>query len=123
MRINIVMKNLKNSNALEEKINEKCQKLERLFKKGININWTSYFLEGVHYTEVNVNGPGVNLHASSKAENLYKTFDLALDKLERQVEKKRKKIKDKLHKKPALVILDPEQAWTDYDEDYFSDAA
>jgi putative sigma-54 modulation protein len=123
MRINIVMKNLKNSEALEEKINEKCQKIERLFKKGISVNWTSYLQEGIHYTQVDVNGPGLNLHASAKADNLYKTFDMALDKLERQVEKKRKKIKEKLHKKAHLVILDPEQAWTDYDEDYFSDAA
>lgn len=123
MRINIVMKNLKSSAALEEKVNEKCQKIERLFKKGISINWTSYSQEGLNYTEVSVNGPGVTLHASAKADNLYKTFDLAVEKLEKQVQKKRKKIKEKLHRKTHLVILDPEQAWTDYDEDYFSDAA
>ncbi|MDA9189627.1 ribosome-associated translation inhibitor RaiA [bacterium] len=124
MRININLKNIKSSDSVKIKINEKCQRVFRMFKKGISINWHSYFEDGVNYTEIDVNGPGANFHAKARAENLYKSFDLGIEKLEKQVNKRIEKVKNKMHKrKVELVILDPEDAWADYDEDYYSDAA
>ena len=52
---------------------------------------------------------------------------MATKKLEKQVSKQKDKVKNKIHrnhgKKEELVILDVEQAWADYDEDYVKEVA
>ena len=51
---------------------------------------------------------------------LYKSLDKAIYKLESQLIKKKEKMKNKLHRKNNKpVILDPDNAWTDYEEDHF----
>lgn len=58
--------------------------------------------KGYEFTiAITVNGRGgIYYKASAKAENLYAAIDLLQDKLEKQINKQRKKVQN--HKKPAL---------------------
>jgi putative sigma-54 modulation protein len=121
MKITISFKNLKHTPALDLRIKEKSAHLNKFFEEeSTRINWVCYVKEGVHYAEVSLHGLHKDYHATAKADNLYKTFDLAVSKLEKQLAKKKDKVKNKLHKNrrgTEIVILDPEMAWTDQDED------
>ena len=48
-----------------------------------------------------------------------------MEKLEKQIKKKKERWKNKIHHKheETPVIMDPEQAWAEYDEDYFEDVS
>lgn len=115
MKVAIAFKGIKHSEAVEEKIHEKCHHLEKMIGEELFSKWTCYEKEGIFYTELHVNGPKINYHSKAYGENLYKTFDSVVEKMERQLEKKKDKFKNKIHYNPnrEIVILDPEMAWTD----------
>ncbi len=125
MNLTITFKHMEHTPALDEKIREKSQKLERYFHGNTSVKWTCYAKDGQHFSEVDVNGPRASYHASANSDNLYKSFDMVIGKIEKQLEKKQQIGRDHIHhhadKKTETVILDPEVAWTDYDEDKFDD--
>ena len=69
-------------------------------------------------------GPHFFYHANAEAFDLIESIDKSLMKIEKQLNKKVDKWKSRRKEiKPRdLKILDPEEAWTDYDEDSFDDA-
>ena len=125
MKITISFKNLKHTPSLDLRIKEKSSKLEKYFDNGYSkVDWVCYVKDGIHYAEVSVHGAHFEYHARANADNLYKTFDLATAKLEKQLTKKKERRKNKLHKfkrGTEIMILDPEQAWSDYHEDYIDE--
>lgn len=127
MKVTITFLHLDHTPALDERIQEKTQKLSKYFNGGDHIKWTCYVKNNEHYAEVLIHGPKLNYHAVAHSDCLYKTLDMAAKKLEKQVSKQKSKIKNKIHrnngKNGGLVILDVEQAWTDYDEDFVKEAA
>ncbi|HLE11826.1 MAG: ribosomal subunit interface protein [Bdellovibrionales bacterium RIFOXYD12_FULL_39_22] len=126
MNVTITFKHMEHTPALDERIREKSKKLERYFHGNSNVKWTCYTKEGKHFSEVDVSGARFSYHASAGSDNLYKSFDLVIGKIERQVEKKQQIGKDHIHhhaeKNKEVVILDPDMAWTDHDEDNLGDA-
>jgi len=124
MKVTISFRHLEHTQALDERIHEKSEKLAKYIEGNTTIKWSCYVKEGNHYAEVMLNGPTFNYHATAHTDSLYKTIDIVVDKLEKQLSKKKDKWKGRRGKAAAdLVILDPEAAWTDYDEDYYSDAS
>ncbi len=121
MKVTISFKNLKHTPALDSRIHEKSATLEKFFDGGDSrINWVCYVNDGVHHAEVKLHGLNHEYHATAKSDNLYKTFDLAVNKLEKQLSKQKQKTKNRIHKHkngPDIVILDPEMAWADREDD------
>ena len=112
MKLTISFQNMEHTEALDERIKEKTSKLDRFCEGSWHAKWTCHVKDSHHYAEVELVGPRENYHASGKADNMYKTFDLVINKLEKQINKKKDRFKNKLHrKKDDLVILDVEQAW------------
>jgi putative sigma-54 modulation protein len=115
MKITITFLHLEHTEALDQRIREKTEKLEKLFEEGSSIKWTCYIKEGQHYAELSVAGSSLHHHAIAHTDNLYKTLDLVVDKLYKQVKKKKDKRQSKVHKgKPHLVIIEPSEAWEDF---------
>jgi putative sigma-54 modulation protein len=116
MKVTISFKHLEHTPALDKKINDKSSKFEKYFEGKGSIKWTCYVKDGYHYSEAHLYGPQFEYYAKAKSENLYKSFDMVVSKLEKQLDKKKNLVKNKLHRKrEPLVILDPEQAWLQYD--------
>ena len=116
MKVTIEFLHLDHTPSLDERITEKSQKFEKYFEHDTKLKWTCFVKEGVHYAECTLKSSHHNFYAKAKADSLYKTIDLACEKLERQVVKKKEKIKNKLHrKKPVLVINEPDAAWGDFE--------
>lgn len=118
MSVTISFIHMDHTPALDERIHEKSEKLFKLVNGTPKVKWTCYVKDLKHYAELNVFGAQVDYHATASSDSLYKTIDLAIEKIERQLVKQKEKRKNKLHrKKEELQILDPENAWTDYDDE------
>lgn len=119
MKLTIACQNMDHTDSIDQKIHEKSQRLQKYFEGKVTVAWNCSVKDGVHYSEVNLVGPQFDYHAKAKADNLYKTFDMAVAKLEKQIQRKKEKVKNKLHRKRAeLTILDPELAWSEHVEQY-----
>lgn len=124
MKLTIDFLHLDHTESLDERITEKSEKFNKYFDHEPRLRWTCFVKEGTHYAECTLQSSNVTYFAKAKADSLYKTIDLVCDKLERQLLKKKEKVKNKIHrKKPHLVILEPDAAWGDFEasqqeEDY-----
>ena len=115
MNVTITFLHLEHTEALDQRIEEKTVKLEKLFESGTTVKWTCYVKEGQHYAELAVAGTSLHHHAIAHTDNLYKTIDLVVDKLFKQVNKHKEKRQSKLHRgKPNLQIIEPSEAWEDF---------
>jgi putative sigma-54 modulation protein len=121
MKVKISFKHLQHTPALDERIREKSKKLEKYLGGKCLVKWTCYVKNKKHYADIELIGPTFEYHSSGWSDNLYKSLDKAIDKLEIQLSKKKEKMKNRIHQsKTKPVILDPESAWTDYDEDDYA---
>lgn len=119
MKITISFKHLEHTPALDAKIREKSEHLAKYLDGNTTIKWTCSVKEGAsgeHVAELHVHGPKCDFHATAHSDNLYKCLDLAVEKVEKQMSKKKEKWKNHLHHKDnQLEIRDPEAAWLSYD--------
>ncbi len=98
MKVNISFRHMDSSPAVEEKINEKCARLNKFFSGEISIDWICSVEKDNHVSEVNAKVAHHNFHAHAVMDNMYKTIDDAVEKLERQMEKEDSKQKEKIHR-------------------------
>jgi putative sigma-54 modulation protein len=120
MKLTISFKHLEHTPSLDKRIRKKSKKLEKYLNGEGRVSWTCYVKNNSHCAELVCHGPGFEYFAKGVSENLYKSLDKAISKMEKQIAKKMEKMKDKLHRernRMRLVCLDPENAWTDYDEE------
>lgn len=117
MKVTISFLHLEHTEALDQRIKEKSAKLKKYFQDKGTMKWSCYVKNGEHYAEVNYHAPQCEYHAKAWSDNMYHTIDLVMDKLEKQVYKKKEKF-SKIHREnPEIEIVDPAMAWTDYDDD------
>ncbi|MCB9063162.1 MAG: ribosome-associated translation inhibitor RaiA [Halobacteriovoraceae bacterium] len=117
MKLTISFKNIDHTDSLDSRIKEKSKKLTKYFEGNTNVKWICSAKEGVHISELNLTGPHIEYHAKAQSDNLYKTLDMAISKIEKQIIRKKEKMKNKMHrKKNELYVLDAELAWSDYIE-------
>lgn len=117
MKVTITFLHLDHTESLDERIKEKSEKVGKYFKGRSHIKWTCFVKNGQHFAEVTVHGPRSTYHATAKSESLYKSLDRVVDKIEKQVAKQKEKTKNRIHRKQdQVVIMDPMEAWGDYEE-------
>ncbi len=98
MVVTISYRHLDPSPAIEEKIQQKVVRLKKFFHGNFNVDWTCSVDNDLHHSEVQISGDHFSFHASAERDNLYKTIDDAMDKIERQMAKKNGMQKDKIHR-------------------------
>lgn len=118
MKVTISFQHLEHTPSLDTRIKEKTTKLKKYMEGKTHAKWNCYVQDHVHYAEVDLVGPRCEFHATAHSDSLYKSIDLVIHKLEKQIQKKSSKIKNKLHRKSEKPeILDYNDAWMDHDED------
>ncbi len=120
MKIISSFKHLEHTPALDEKIEAKSQKLKKYFDGNFEVHWTCYVRDdGAQCAEIKLLGPSFEYHATAHSEKLYKTLDLAINKIEKQVHKKKDKWKQKISHKHAPSVKDQQIAQGEWDEEYW----
>ncbi|NMA95825.1 MAG: ribosome-associated translation inhibitor RaiA [Clostridiales bacterium] len=119
MRIVISGKNVDLTDALREQITKKVSKLERYFDDNTEAQVTMSVEKHRHIMEVTIPFDGVVLRAEDYTDDMYKTLDLILEKLESQIHKYRtkldKRMKSGAFKYDAPIFTEPyEQEEEDY---------
>lgn len=100
MKLKISFKHLKHTEALDERIKEKTEKLERYFQGNMNVQWVCWVKDDQHWAEMKVHGPKFDFFAKGFADNMYKALDIVVEKMERQIEKQKDMVRNKLHNHP-----------------------
>ncbi len=117
MKITTSFLHLEHTPALDLKIKESSEKLEKFFQSKGTLKWSCYVKNGEHFAEIYYHAPSCEYHAKAWSENLYRSIDMAVEKIEKQAFKKKDKY-NKIHRdKSEMIIVDPEMAWTDYEDE------
>jgi len=86
MNLNITFRHMDHTPALDEMIKDKSEKFSKWFGPQTDINWTCWS-EGVdHCSEVKINSGSQEYFAKAHADDLYKTFDLVVNKIQNQLQ-------------------------------------
>ncbi len=88
MEVKISFRHMDSSPTVEEKIQQKCQRLKKFFAGDFQVSWICT-ADKLPKSDVSVSGEGINCHASAENDSLGKTLDLVLEKLEGQLAKQK----------------------------------
>jgi putative sigma-54 modulation protein len=86
MDVKVNFKNMDHSEALESMINKKSKKLGKFLKDDAQVTWTCSVEDKAHQCEVLVSNHGNDFHAKDSTEDMYKTLDTVVSKLENQLQ-------------------------------------
>lgn len=106
MKINIRTKNqVKMSPAVQEYIEEKVNDLEKLFNKSeaLSANVLCKGYEKYAVVEITIPLKHLILRAESKGDTLFMAIDLAVDKIERQLLKHKRKVNSMIKKREGIA--------------------
>jgi putative sigma-54 modulation protein len=124
MKISISCKHLRCSSELTATLHEKSERLGPYLKSDSSVKWSCSQKGGAQHAELTIWIGRIKYQAMGHGTGLQMAVDRAVERVLRQLRKSKEIVKNGPHRKRAnLVILDPESAWGDYDEDQFDDLA
>lgn len=85
MNVNITFRHMEHTPALDVMIREKSEKFGKWFGPSAEVNWTCWKDGADHCSEVIVSAGAKEYFAKAHADDLYKTFDLVVHKIQNQI--------------------------------------
>ncbi len=98
MNLQINFHHIDSTEALKGKIGEKAEKLKKYFEGDFRVVWTCEVQGHEQSSHIHLTGKNLDLNAQASDEDLYKTFDVAIAKIEKQLAKHKTQVKDKIHR-------------------------
>jgi putative sigma-54 modulation protein len=124
MKITSSFKHLEHTPAIDQKIQDKSQKLNKYFEGNFEVQWTCHVRDdGAHCADIKIIGPSFEYHAGAHSETLYKSLDMVISKIERQIQKKKSKWKSNISNKHNTPVKEVFAAEVQKDEQYWADKA
>lgn len=102
--------NIEVTDALRDLTTEKINKLEKHFDHITDISVTFDVQKLEQVAEATINVPGNQLHAKATTEDMYKSIDQMIDKLDKQIIKYKTKMQAKHADKPEFGDYDDQEA-------------
>lgn len=103
MEVKITFTNMEHTPSLDERIMKKSKKLEKYLEgngdEGTVLKWTCNVKPNQHDVDLVLYGPKFTFSSKASATDLYQTLDMAMDKMEKQLQKKKDKWKNHIHHK------------------------
>jgi putative sigma-54 modulation protein len=85
MNVNITFRHMEHTPALDKIIHEKSDKFLKWFGPGVDVLWICW-IEGVdHCSEVSIAAGNDKYFAKAHSDDLYKTIDLVIHKIQNQI--------------------------------------
>lgn len=106
MRVSVIGKNMTATPALKEMVEKKISKVEKFFGPEVDAKATLSVQKNKQKVEVTIPFNGVILRAEEASDDMYKSIDLVISKLERQIRKQRTKLSRKNHESLRFAQLD-----------------
>lgn len=110
MKVSIYFRDMKNSDALEDLMEKKLSKLDRYFKSEADAKVTMSMFKKTNFkVEVLIPFNGLFLRAEETTDDMHKSVDKVVEKLERQLRKYKTRI-EKRHTKESVRFPDFNEA-------------
>lgn len=119
MRIEITSKSLELTDSLKSHIEQRMAKLKRYFDGVLDVHVILRVERFTHRFEITLHGQGFDFFSDGHAQDLYAAFDIAADKMERQVKKLKDRIKRRRTSKRSAVapVASSESGAEDLDDE------
>lgn len=85
MNLNITFRHMEHTPALDQVIREKSLKFTKWLGPQVNVRWTCWPEGSAHYSEVTVLSGSDKFFAKACADDMYKTFDRVIHKIQNQM--------------------------------------
>ena len=92
--------------ALKEMVEKKLSKVKKFFEPEVEAKATLSVQKNKQKIEITIPFNGILLRAEEETEDMYKSIDLVVSKLERQIRKQRTKLSRKNHESLRFAKLD-----------------
>ncbi|MFZ5564750.1 MAG: ribosome hibernation-promoting factor, HPF/YfiA family [Thermodesulfobacteriota bacterium] len=93
MQVTVTFKNLEASNHLKQFVSDKLGKFDRLFDSPAKAEVCLSVEKFRNIAEITITGDRLNIIGKEETEDMYAAIDLVMDKIEKQIKKNKKKIK------------------------------
>lgn len=100
MRIDFKFRHTPHSDELTSYVTERLVKLEKFEMKPVRIEFTFSEEKALKRVAIHVRGDDIEMHAHADAETFFESVDHALDKMARQLAKKKSRVQ--AHKGPKV---------------------
>lgn len=107
MRINFTARHFKASDQLKQYAEKKVQRLKKYYNGIIECEIILDYVKLDQIAEIAVKVYSQRLVAIEKSPDIYKSIDLAVDKLERQVKKYKEKLRSHDNNKATTIVSPP----------------
>lgn len=98
MKLQVTFRNFDHTPALDELITKKSSKLKKYLQTNATVAWNCFIDSSDQVCEVNISGfQGPDIQATAKSDSLYKSIDLVIEKLEKQLRRKNEVVNMKIH--------------------------
>jgi putative sigma-54 modulation protein len=98
MILNMSFKSIGATEALKAFTEEKSRKLEKYFRGRISITWNFDVIREDQIAHCHLVGNHMDYFVEAKTSDLYASIEQAVDRLEKQLKKRKEIVKDHLHK-------------------------
>jgi len=86
MNLEITFRHMEHTESIDAKIREKMGKFgEHHLSSAANLNWTGWVEHHEHYANLHVKDHGHEFFVKAQSDNMYKTIDKVVTKLEAQL--------------------------------------
>jgi putative sigma-54 modulation protein len=85
MNVSITFRHMEHTPALDQMIRDKSEKFIKWFGPQAEVKWTCWVEGNAHYSEVWVASGNREVFAKAQDEDLYKTFDQVIHKIQNQI--------------------------------------
>ena len=117
MKVKVVAKNIEVTPALKEMVEKKISKLDKYFDPNIEAKATLSVQKNSQIVEVTIPFNGVVLRVEESTDDMYKSIDLAEEKLQRQIRKQKTKLSRNMYNeslrfaeiKESAITSEPEE--------------
>lgn len=86
MQLEITFRHLEHTPALDEKIREKVARIAKKMSPEAHYHWTSWVENEDHISTLAIKDHNKDFFAKAISDDLYKTIDLAIKKIENQLD-------------------------------------
>lgn len=116
MNIRMTGKNIDLTDGLKERVEEKMSRLDKYFNKDVDCQVTLRVQKLDQIAEVTIPLKGTILRAEVKDKDMYSSIDVVAQKLEKQLQKYRSKLRDK-HREDNVFAAEVMESMDEYAEE------
>ncbi|VYU21473.1 ribosome-associated translation inhibitor RaiA [Clostridium tertium] len=117
MKVSVIAKNTTATPALKDMVEKKLSKVEKYFNPEVEVKTTLSVQKNKQRVEITIPFNGVVLRAEEATDDMYKSIDLVVTKLERQIRKQRTKLLKRNHESLRFSAIEEVAAEDDVIEE------